>query len=192
MGLYEYIPVSIAFIVYIVSAYIFSFYSTRQTKKENAVALSVSNLLLGCTLIILLTPWFNFSYRLESIFNETLKLILAFFIADSAFYWSHRLVHTPFFYDNYHKFHHMHVNPIPWTALYVHPGEFIIAFVGIFLLPIALFQNVWFITASIFWSVIMYSLVSSHSSEGSHHDIHHQTLKGHFGSRLGIWDSLIK
>jgi methylsterol monooxygenase len=108
----------------------------------------------------------------------------------SAFYWSHRIFHIPFFYEKYHKFHHAHVNPIPWTALYVHPGEFIMAFFGIFFLPVAVLPPLWFGTVMIFWSIIMYSLVSSHSNENDHHDLHHQTLKGHYGSRLGIWDKI--
>jgi len=117
-----------------------------------------------------------------------------FFLGDTAFYWSHRFMHIPKIYKFCHKFHHTHLSPISWTSLYVHPGEFLIALLGIFILPVKLAnanQNI----ASLYWSLIMLSLVSSHSGmkipsflSAEHHDEHHRNPKKNFGSDIGVWD----
>jgi sterol desaturase/sphingolipid hydroxylase (fatty acid hydroxylase superfamily) len=130
--------------------------------------------------------------------GETGKLLAMFVLSDFAFYWSHRLLHVPFFYARYHKLHHSHVAPIPWTALYVHPGEFLLAFFGIFVGPVVsmtrLCGRVSWVTLTLFWSGLMVAMVASHSGlytvGAEHHEAHHVSRKGNFGASVGFMDRL--
>lgn len=135
----EYVPVCVSFFVYVFWCYALDWLkagrgaqiiqpdkSLKLADRRVCVALSVSNLLLGCACGWIATPFLGiqtlsrfFSWRIEAA-----KLLALAFLADSFFYWSHRLLHIPWFFQRYHALHHTHVAPIPWTALYVHPGEF--------------------------------------------------------------------
>uniref|UniRef100_A0A182PE10 Fatty acid hydroxylase domain-containing protein n=1 Tax=Anopheles epiroticus TaxID=199890 RepID=A0A182PE10_9DIPT len=43
------------------------------------------------------------------------------------FYYSHRLLHSSFFYKRVHKKHHQWSAPVAWAAMYAHPFEFVIS-----------------------------------------------------------------
>lgn len=170
-------------------------YRKRVKDQKAAIALSVSNLMLGTVLLLLVSPAFDVANQWQPTWSLCWQLPLVFFLADTLFYWSHRALHIPWVYKRYHKLHHRHVSPIPWTALYVHPGEFVTAFVGIFVLPLLVVQFIargplWVGTFIMFWNVIMVSLVSSHSGfwYGDHHETHHNRQTVNFGAKYGIWD----
>jgi len=42
------------------------------------------------------------------------------------FYWTHRLIHTPFLYKTVHSLHHRNTNPAPWSGLSMHPIEHVL------------------------------------------------------------------
>ena len=69
-----------------------------------------------------------------------LSVILALFIHDTYFYWTHRLMHHPKLFPIFHLVHHKSTNPSPWAAFAFHPLEAIIeagiVFVIVFLIPI--------------------------------------------------------
>ena len=176
------------FLVYVICCYALE-YKQPKIQRSSCVALSVSNLLLGCITAAIATRFFDLT-KFTSIPQEFLALVMMGFIGDTLFYWSHRLLHMPFFFQRYHALHHTHVNPISWTALYVHPGEFIIAMAAVFLIPVACVRAYW-ITVTLYWSFVMFSLVISHAAS-EHHEAHHLTPKGNFGSRFGIWDKLMR
>ena len=202
----QYIPVLLSFAIYVTCCYVLEFLrekgrtewkiSKKEMKHANkkvAIALSVSNLMLGTLGIVLLTPMLEINER--NVHNNLLKLLPLFFLSDTFFYFSHVALHIPFIYERYHKLHHTHVAPIPWTALFVHPGEFVIAFLGIFVLPVWLVGSLHWVTLSLYWSMIMVALVSSHSglyvpSSAEHHELHHQRMKGNYGSKFGVWDHI--
>ncbi|NKB54364.1 MAG: sterol desaturase family protein [Rhizobiaceae bacterium] len=39
------------------------------------------------------------------------------------FYWIHRLLHVPFFYQRFHALHHRNINIGPWSGVSMHPLE---------------------------------------------------------------------
>ena len=43
-----------------------------------------------------------------------------FLWGDFHFYWTHRLLHTPWFYKSVHKTHHESYNPDPFSGLSMH------------------------------------------------------------------------
>jgi sterol desaturase/sphingolipid hydroxylase (fatty acid hydroxylase superfamily) len=163
--------------------------NSQHEYKDFSILVSFLNLFAGTFVLYFVEEYFLYHDNKLSI----LKILLGLFISDTLFYWSHRLLHTEFFFRKGHLFHHRHHSPIVWTALYVHPIEFIFALIGIFILPsIILFMNSH--EATVFWSIIMFSLVLSHSGLthlSEHHDLHHQNWKYNFGSDVGIWDKLM-
>jgi hypothetical protein len=46
-------------------------------------------------------------------------------ISDQLWYWSHRLMHTPWFWRNWHVMHHV-APQCALSATYVHPGEYML------------------------------------------------------------------
>jgi sterol desaturase/sphingolipid hydroxylase (fatty acid hydroxylase superfamily) len=48
------------------------------------------------------------------------------FCEDLMFYFSHRTLHTPWFYKKFHKVHHEFYNTVCISSEYAHPFEFLI------------------------------------------------------------------
>jgi sterol desaturase/sphingolipid hydroxylase (fatty acid hydroxylase superfamily) len=165
-------------------------------QRTDSIKTAIINLCVGALILVLISRWIRLDMRYNLIFYEMMKLIVMFFVADTMFYWSHRFLHIPEVYRIAHAQHHSHHEPVPWTSLFVHPIEFIIAFTCIFAGPLLLFK-IHPITATLFLSGIMISLVSSHSGirvgtlfDATHHDLHHQRRRGNYGSDFGIWDRI--
>ena len=71
-------------------------------------------------------------------------------IVDTQFYWTHRLLHTSYFYKTIHKINHHYHYPIPLSYEYTHPIKNLIAgtlplFIGPFLFKSHIYTFcVWF------------------------------------------------
>lgn len=63
----------------------------------------------------------NINYK-----NLLLLFMFNIFVNEILFYYSHRLLHTKYFYK-IHKIHHQFTSPNSLTALYCHPFEFLIS-----------------------------------------------------------------
>lgn len=132
----------------------------------------------------------KFSFGLE--FCEFVFMLL---LSDTMFYWSHRILHIPIVYRIVHKTHHEHTSPIAWSSFYVHPVELIVTWLFVFLVP-ALFVRVHEITFTLYVTFLILSLVKSHCGvkigrySAAHHDAHHESARGNYGSDLGLWDFL--
>ena len=48
-------------------------------------------------------------------------------IEDFLFFFIHKLLHTKYLYKKIHKIHHEYYSPMPLTAFYSHPLEFILS-----------------------------------------------------------------
>lgn len=190
-------------------------------KVKQAIIWSTCNMLLGSLLLISLAGSLQVVDRLEEPYVlQILKLVAMLLIADTMFYWSHRLLHTTRLFLAVHAMHHTHKYPVTWTSLYVHPLEFVVIFLANFLMPLLLFKLHW-ITYAMYVFVVTMSLVLAHSGfqkepiekeyssvvmaggfwtkikyrlmslfNNEHHALHHMACRWNYGSNLGIWDRL--
>jgi sterol desaturase/sphingolipid hydroxylase (fatty acid hydroxylase superfamily) len=207
------IPILVIVTMYYLTHYFFETIEKSNTKKLQKEILSKKikkkiekrsnkNLFVGAIIYaffyFILQKISTESYEFNHI--EFIKLFAMLFIADTFFYWSHRLLHTSLFYEKCHKLHHTIKNPNSHTAIYVDWGEFFIAIGGSFLLPpivIGLISNFSLSTLNFYNIIIVFSLIMSHSGydfdfiSAKHHDDHHKYFIGNYGSRHGIWDKLM-
>ena len=72
-------------------------------------------------------PWATFA---ENPWGLALLGLIMIVIHETHFYFTHRLIHTPFLYRHVHSVHHNSVNPSPWSSLSMHPVEHLIYFSG--------------------------------------------------------------
>jgi len=183
-------------------------------------------------------PWFEFKYSMITVVFQSLLLYflyvgaenqifdlysglltrgwwpvvlaLVFYVPfyDAYFYWTHRLLHTPWLYKHIHIIHHRSLNPTPWAAYSFHPLEAIINFSYIFLV-------VWLTPMS--WELLIFILIMTdlgnisghlgydlaprsawHGWLGrglttpTHHHMHHQFPHFNFGLYWRGWDIIFK
>src|SRR5436190_8196685 len=55
-----------------------------------------------------------------------LSIAMMILFHDMYFYWTHRLLHLPGWYQKVHSVHHLSSNPSPFTSLAFHPVESVI------------------------------------------------------------------
>lgn len=137
-----------------------------------------------------------------------LSIFIMIFLHDTYFYWTHRLLHLPRFYNKIHITHHLSSNTSPWTALSFHPAEaFIQAAIAPLIViimpthPIALF-------IFLFYSVVIN--IMGHSgfqlfpynnrflkwnwwnNSSKQHNEHHLYAKDNYGLYFTFWDKWMK
>ncbi|EGG20334.1 hypothetical protein DFA_07458 [Cavenderia fasciculata] len=171
-------------------------------KIKEMISVAMRNLFVGMIILFLLHPLHKLIITVGDydVLKELGVLVVMLFLADADFYWSHRLLHHKYFYASCHKLHHSCKHPVPWTSLYVDWGEFFIAILSSFLVPLwtapLLGLHPHYYTYSLYLLVITFSLVMSHDGmelpflSATHHDEHHLLFTGNYGSRIGLWDVL--
>jgi len=78
------------------------------------------------SLFIIWPQWARHYRPIETWSSNTELIIYAiilFLISDTMWYWSHRLMHVPWFWKHWHKMHHV-APQCAISATYVHPGEY--------------------------------------------------------------------
>ena len=84
--------------------------------------------------------WGYMDIHQHSIYYFIFSILLILIVYDAHFYWSHRLLHTPFFFKHVHHVHHKSRNTTILTFFAVHPVEMILysasAPLCIFLFPV--------------------------------------------------------
>ena len=127
-----------------------------------------------------------------------------FFMHDTYFYFSHRVMHHKKLFNWFHLVHHKSVNPSPWAAYAFHPLEAIVE-VGIvvifmFTIPIHRTHLLIFFLMMIVYNVYghlgyeLYPKGFSKSTIGKwintsvNHNQHHQYFKGNYGLYFLFWD----
>lgn len=124
-----------------------------------------------------------------------LSAIILFLWGDFHFYWTHRLLHLPFFYKTVHKYHHESFNPNPFSGLSMHWFESSVYFSSALLLGFT--GCPLFLVRLMFKALIIFPL-EGHNGYGSwniessnNHYIHHSKFNWNYGSSP-LWDHLMK
>lgn len=147
-------------------------------------------------------------YRLNdeipSIFEIIAQIIFCMICEDFAFYWSHRTLHTDYFYGKIHKLHHEYKETICISSEYAHPIEYLLGNI----LPtnlggLILGQRMHIITSILVSMMVSHEAIDGHSgyefswsphrllpmSIGAEfHIFHHLKFKGNYASLFTFWD----
>lgn len=135
------------------------------------------------------------------------SLLVMMIIHDTYFYWTHRLLHLPWFYKNLHKVHHSAPNPSPWAAFCFHPVE---AFLESLYMPIIAFTIPCHIGVVFFFLMLMTVLgVVNHLGyelypqvflknrflktiiSATNHSVHHRFNKFNYALYFTWWDDIV-
>ena len=132
-----------------------------------------------------------------------LSVPLLLVLHDAYFYWVHRLMHHPRVFQRVHRIHHLSHTPTSWAAYSFSVWEafamtlFVpMAMALIPLHPVALFV---FLAIMIIRNAMGHSGVEFHPigwvdspldalTTVTHHDLHHQKLRGNYGLYFTWWD----
>jgi lathosterol oxidase len=162
-----------------------------------------------------LTTWgvhygyFTFYYYHDeySIYYSIATFFFLVIIQDAYFYWTHRLLHTKFFFKHFHYVHHKSVTPRVLTSYNFSILEaFILYGVG----PLyMIFLPVNILTLQIFLLYTIIKDAQAHSgvemfpkwwvnspldvlTTTTHHDLHHQKSNSNYGLHSTFWDRIMK
>jgi sterol desaturase/sphingolipid hydroxylase (fatty acid hydroxylase superfamily) len=128
-------------------------------------------------------------------------------VHDSYFYWTHRLLHTRWFFRHVHAVHHLSTNPTPWAAYSFHPLEAMMQ--SFILLPMVTLFPIHLGILILFTFIVLMMNVLGHLgyefyparfkstlagkwlTSSTHHNLHHQHGSKNFGYYFIIWDLLM-
>lgn len=135
------------------------------------------------------------------------SIVLAIFLHDAYFYWTHRLMHHRWLFRPFHRTHHLSRNPTPWAAYSFSPLEAVVE-AGIFplvafVIPIHLYAFAVFMVWQIAFNVLGHTGYEIHPrwlmdswwgrfiNTPTNHVMHHEFLRGNYGLYFNIWDRLM-
>jgi Delta7-sterol 5-desaturase len=133
--------------------------------------------------------------------------VLAYLAAhDAWFYWTHRIMHRPFWFKRAHAVHHESRPPTAWAAMSFHPFEALTGAVVIpslvFLIPIHIgalgvvlgIMTVMGISNHMGWEmfpkVVVNGLLGTFLITATHHQKHHDAYRGNYGLYFRFWDKM--
>jgi Delta7-sterol 5-desaturase len=135
-----------------------------------------------------------------------LSVLLYLFAHDTWFYWTHRLMHKPFWFKAAHAVHHESRPPTAWAAMAFHPWE---ALTGALVIPALVFIIPVHIGAlGMILSVMTIMGISNHMGwemfpkwmvhgplgkiliTATHHQKHHDAYRGNYGLYFRFWDKV--
>ena len=143
-----------------------------------------------------------------SILYFLFSIVLMIFFHDMYFYWTHRLLHLPGWYQKVHSIHHLSSNPSPFTSLSFHPIESVIQALVLPLMVIIIPSHPFAIF--IFLVYMVYKNVRGHAgyefttsdqreskwnkvhSYSIYHNLHHLHGRDNYGLYFTIWDRLMR
>lgn len=145
---------------------------------------------------------------LPNIFQFWLGVITCMLIEDFFFYWSHRFLHNPLFYNKIHKIHHRFYNVIHISYAYAHPLEYLFGnILPNFFTILILGKYVHFITYLGFLWVRLMETCEGHCgyefsfsmflgfplmTDSSYHNFHHLKNRGNYSSMFSLWDTIFR
>ena len=137
-----------------------------------------------------------------------LSLAVMIILHDTYFYWTHRLLHTKWFFKKIHVVHHRSANPTPLAAYSFHPFEAfietLIVFPFVTIWPVHIFAFLLFTFLVLVMNVIGHlgfefmprkfrdSSPGKCLTSSTHHNLHHQKSNKNFGYYFTFWDKLMK
>ena len=133
--------------------------------------------------------------------------VLAYLVLhDCWFYWTHRLMHRPWWFARLHAVHHDSRPPTAWAAMSFHPWE---ALTGAVVIPVLVFivpihvgalatvlavMTVMGVTNHMGWDVFPRFIVDGPAGRwlitATHHQRHHDRYQGNFGLYFRCWDRM--
>ncbi len=132
---------------------------------------------------------------------------LMFFIHDTYFYWTHRLMHHRKLFPYFHLLHHKSTNPSPWAAFAFYPLEAIVEAgifaVLLFAIPLTTLHLFVFFAFMILYNVyghLGWELYPKGFSKhwfgrwvntSVNHNQHHQYFTGNYGLYFLFWDRMM-
>jgi lathosterol oxidase len=137
-----------------------------------------------------------------------ISLPLLLFLHDLYFYWTHKMLHRPFFFKHVHRIHHESRVPTAWTAFSFHPVEAIIQAiilpVLIFIVPVHIVVLMIFLTLMTMLGIINHLGYEFYPSRfrsqkpfsfiisATHHQAHHKRVHVNYGLYFNWWDLWMK
>ncbi len=138
-----------------------------------------------------------------------LTVFLVFLMHDTAFYWSHRLMHHRLLFDRIHRVHHQSVDPTPFATSAFHPAEAVVEALAA-MAPLAIYTTMdWHPAVPAIWGIgqILFNVIGHLGFEiyprnwlripllcwktpALHHYMHHQRVGGNYGLYFRFWDRL--
>lgn len=137
-----------------------------------------------------------------------LSVVIYLILHDAWFYWTHRLMHRPWWFKRMHAVHHASRPPTAWAAMSFHPWEAITGAVVIpvlvFLVPIHVamlglvlaIMTIMGVTNHMGWEMFPRWLVHGPLGKwlitASHHELHHQKYRCNYGLYFRFWDHVCR
>jgi sterol desaturase/sphingolipid hydroxylase (fatty acid hydroxylase superfamily) len=126
---------------------------------------------------------------------------------DTYFYWMHRFVHRPFWFQRIHRVHHLSTNPTPFAAFAFHPTEAFLEFIWIvplfFIIPMHVGMTIIFSIISLLFNVMGHLGVEIYPdrwrahpvlgwlNRSTFHNDHHRLFRGNYGLYFTFWDRVM-
>lgn len=134
-------------------------------------------------------------------------VLLLMVLHDAYFYWTHRLMHLPRFYESTHQTHHMTKQPTAFASFAFHPWEAVISswFVPAlaFVIPMHFGAFILFVTIATMnavlnhagWEVFPRSFLDGPMGRwlitARHHNLHHTRFQRNYGLYFRFWDKVM-
>ncbi|MFK7773478.1 MAG: sterol desaturase family protein [Saprospiraceae bacterium] len=180
--------------------------------REILHSMQTTFILAGVGILILRTPLQEYTQFYTNLSDYSLwwiptSVVLGLVIHDTYFYWMHRTVHQPKFYKMIHLLHHKSINPSPWTSYSFHFTEGVleamVAPIILVLLPMHPLSLILFTLSSFAINVyghlgyeiaprwFRHSFLFEIMNTSTHHNLHHEKVKGNYGLYFRFWDRLM-
>ncbi|HEX7852954.1 MAG TPA: sterol desaturase family protein [Sphingobium sp.] len=136
------------------------------------------------------------------------SILLYLAVHDTWFYWTHRLMHRPYWFKVAHAVHHDSRPPTAWAAMSFHPWE---ALTGALVIPALVFlipihvgalgtvlaiMTLMGVTNHMGWELFPRWLVHGPAGNwlitATHHHQHHESYRGNYGLYFRFWDRLCR
>jgi len=172
----------------------------RKDEVAHCIRIVLRNQLFSSAIHLLLTtiaiaydhkPEFRFSPARPPLAEFVRDIILCALTREILFYYSHRLLHQPYFYAPIHKFHHRFTAPVSLAAQYAHPIEHLVSNI----IPVSLPPKLFKVHILTWWAFLAIELIETTTVHSGFdffgwavmHDLHHQTFRVNFGT-FGLLD----